>query len=179
MNPQIPSRHFGVAADRQRHVALLRHAPNASSFADGKLAFREAADPRSAPIAFRADDSPEVDFCGIAQKCCFQRHLISPGINTYKNSHFSCIPLISEDFNSTKNNSSGNKDLKSIRINTSGSKDLKSFRINTSKKQGRGVGLASVLAPSGILAIRSQGLSLPRVKPFASLGDSPLGDATS
>jgi hypothetical protein len=61
-------------------------------------------------------------------------------INTSKKFSISCISLISHDFNSTRINTSGNKDLKSIRINTSGSRDLKSFRINTSKKQGRGEG---------------------------------------
>jgi hypothetical protein len=62
-----------------------------------------------------------------------------PGINTSENFPFSRISLIPNDFNPTRINTSGNKDLKSIRINTSGSKDLKSFRISTSKKHGRGV----------------------------------------
>jgi hypothetical protein len=64
--------------------------------------------------------------------------LNSSRINTSEKFPISRISLIRNDFNPTRINTSGNKDLKSIRINTSGSKDLKSFRINTSKKQGRG-----------------------------------------
>jgi|SRR5580704_2901498 hypothetical protein len=59
-------------------------------------------------------------------------------INTSEKFTISRISLIRNDFNSTRINTSGTKDLKSIVINTSGNKDLKSFRINTSKKQGRG-----------------------------------------
>jgi hypothetical protein len=62
----------------------------------------------------------------------------SPRINTSKKFSIFCISLIMKSFNSTRTNTSGNKDLKSPRINTSGSKDLKSFRINTSKKHHRG-----------------------------------------
>jgi hypothetical protein len=62
----------------------------------------------------------------------------SPRINTSKKFPIPRISLIRLDFNSTRINTSGNKDLKSIRISTSGSKDLNSFRINTSKKHGRG-----------------------------------------
>jgi hypothetical protein len=61
-----------------------------------------------------------------------------PRINTSENFPTSRILFIRVDFNSTRINTSGNKDLKSPRINTSGAKDLKSRRINTSKKQGRG-----------------------------------------
>jgi hypothetical protein len=56
-----------------------------------------------------------------------------PRINTsriFRESRISLIPL---DFNSTRINTSGAKDLKSPGINTSGNKDLKSFRINTSE----------------------------------------------
>jgi hypothetical protein len=48
-----------------------------------------------------------------------------PRINTSRTFSIFRISLISNDFNST-------------RINTSGNKDLKSFRINTSKKRRRG-----------------------------------------
>src|ERR1700685_4317112 len=61
------------------------------------------------------------------------------GINSSENFSSSRILLIGMDFNSTRINTSGNKDLKSNYFNTSGAKDLKSRRINTSKKQGRGV----------------------------------------
>jgi hypothetical protein len=67
----------------------------------------------------------------------------SPGINTSKKSRNSRIPIIPIDFNSSRINTSGAKDLKSSRINTSGNKDLKSRRINTSKKHRRGVGIAA------------------------------------
>jgi hypothetical protein len=59
-----------------------------------------------------------------------------------KIAHFPRIPFIPNDFNSTRINTSGAKDLKSPGINTSGNKDLKSFRINTSKKHRRGAGHA-------------------------------------
>jgi|SRR5580658_9362644 hypothetical protein len=179
MNPQIPWRQFGVAADRQRRVALFRHAPNASLFAGGTLAIRRTANPESAPSPIRAGNEFGFDISSTAQKCCFQRHLISPGINTYKNSYSPCIQMIPKDFNPTRNNSSGSKDLKSIRINTSGCKYLKSFRINTYKKYGRGVGQPRFLVSLRIAANHPQGLFLPRTKPFASLGDSPLNEATA
>jgi hypothetical protein len=74
--------------------------------------------------------------------------LNSPRINTSEKFPISRILLIRNDFNPTRINTSGNKDLKSIRINTSGSKDLKSFRINTSKKQGRGEGFRAKTPPT-------------------------------
>jgi N-acetylmuramoyl-L-alanine amidase len=67
----------------------------------------------------------------------------SLGINTYKKCPNFRIILIPIDFNLTRINTSGTKDLKSPRINTSGAKDLKSRRINTSKKQGTGRGAPS------------------------------------
>jgi hypothetical protein len=90
-----------------------------------------------------------------AQRFCnqhFQHHtellilhvLISIRINTYENSQNPPIPLIPINLNSTKINTSGDKDLKSPRINTSGNKNLKSNHFNTSKKQGRGVGASSI-----------------------------------
>jgi len=57
----------------------------------------------------------------------------TPRINTSESFENSRISIIPNDFNPTRINTSGAKDLKSIRINTSGNKDLKSFRINTSK----------------------------------------------
>jgi hypothetical protein len=74
--------------------------------------------------------------------------LNSSRINTSEKFLVSRISLICYGFNSTKINTSGNKDLKSPGINTSGSKDLKPFRINTSKKQGRGGGVRSFFADS-------------------------------
>jgi N-acetylmuramoyl-L-alanine amidase len=64
-------------------------------------------------------------------------------INTSKIFQKSRILLIPLDFNSTRINTSGAKDLKSPGINTSGNKDLKSFKINTSKKHRRGCGQPS------------------------------------
>jgi hypothetical protein len=138
MNPQNPCRHFCRAADQHRRAARFSDERNASLFSVGTLASRGSESAESALAALRASDVFGADICGIAQKYCFQSHLISPRINTYKDSSVSCISLISNDFNSNKNNSSGNKDLKSIRISTSGHKDLKSFRISTYKKHGGG-----------------------------------------
>jgi hypothetical protein len=179
MNPQSLRRHFRVSADRHRRVGLFQHAPNASMFAGGTLAFRGTLNPKSASTPFRTDDDLELNIRAISQKCSFQRYLISPEINTCRISSFAYIPLISNDFNSTRNTSSGNKDLKSIRINTSGHKDLKSFRINTYKNTVGGWVNPGFWLSLKILAAMSQGHSLPRLKLFASLGDSPLDDAIS
>jgi len=72
----------------------------------------------------------------------------SSGINTSEKFPIPRISLIPGDFNPTRINTSGNKDLKSIRINTSGSNDLKSFRINTYKKHGRGVVFLKKTSPT-------------------------------
>jgi hypothetical protein len=77
------------------------------------------------------------------------------GINTSEKFPISRISLIRHDFNFTRINTSGNKDLKPIIINTSGSKDLKSFRISTSKKQGRGDGCAAISRPSTKISARA------------------------
>jgi hypothetical protein len=81
----------------------------------------------------------------------------SSRINTSKNYEISPIVLITNDFNSTRINTSGDKDLKSPRINTSGNKDLKSNHFNTSKKHGRGVPPSD--KPLPISAIRSDRLT--------------------
>jgi hypothetical protein len=64
--------------------------------------------------------------------------LKSTRINTSKISKISRILFPTINFNPTRINTSGNKDLKPPRINTSGHKDLKSNHFNTSKKHGRG-----------------------------------------
>jgi hypothetical protein len=138
--PRIRLRRSRRAADQDPHARALRRSPEPSSFSGRTRAFRGIMNPESSPTALRANNDFDFNTYTNTQKCCFQRQLISPRINTYENSLFSCILLISNEFNSTRKNSSGDKDLKPPRINTSGRKDLKSFGINTSKKQGRGVG---------------------------------------
>jgi hypothetical protein len=96
------------------------------------LAARQSVDVRESRVKRPAQIQPFMHFAP----------LNSPRINTSEKFPISRILLIRNDFNPTRINTSGNKDLKSIRINTSGSKDLKSFRINTSKNNGRGEGMS-------------------------------------
>jgi hypothetical protein len=85
----------------------------------------------------------------------------SSRISTSKKISIFCISLIRHHLNSTRINTSGNKDLKSPRISTSGAKDLKSCRINTSKKHGRGV-WKSACRVRALLEVRQDIANLPR-----------------
>jgi hypothetical protein len=104
------------------------------------------------------------------------------GINSSENFSTSRILLIRMDFNSTRINTSGNKDLKSNYFNTSGAKDLKSRRINTSKKQGRGgVGgrrrklRRGPSAAVGMTTLGAKAKATERRGPSAAVGMTTLG----
>jgi len=95
--------------------------------------------------------------------------LNSSRFNTSKIISLFRISLILNNFNPTRINTSGNKDLKSPRINTSGAKDLKSLRINTSKKQGRGAGPTPSPTSTTIVFVPPPRPSLTILRPSSTL----------
>jgi hypothetical protein len=95
-------------------VALRSRAPSVTISA----LIHRAADPARCAFNARAK-------CPIFSDLLILQDFNSSRINTYKIFKNPRISLTPNDFNRTRINTSGTKDLKSIGINTSGNKDLK------------------------------------------------------